>query len=521
MQHTTEQNETICFLGSAAGIGNGGPIELINTHISVVLLTGDKAFKLKRAVRYPYVDLSTPQKRLAMCERELLLNRRAAPELYRAVHHVTREENGCLALNGKGALVDAVLEMKRFDGRTLLDRLAREDHLGDDTLEELAHVIARFHAAAPVSQDHHGAARMARVLDGNDQAFKASNILPPAETAAISGDLRSALARLAPLLDERARAGKVRHVHGDLHLRNICLLHGEPLLFDCLEFDDELATTDVLYDLAFVLMDLWRLKLRRAANLLFNRYLDICGDETGLALLPFFMAVRAVVRTHVAAADDSKAVASRLAEARGHLALCREVLRPVSPILVAIGGYSGSGKSTLAAHIAPELGRAPGARIASSDRIRKRLCGVSAQTRLPASAYTTEMSTKTYHAMLTTASGALSQGQAAIADAVFDRRSDREAAREISARLGVPFQGLWLSAPQSLLFERIATRPGGVSDATAEVLKVQLAGKGEAREWRTVAASGDREAAALAALRAIGNSGSVQAVWPSAVEAGS
>ncbi|MBN9450143.1 MAG: AGE family epimerase/isomerase, partial [Bosea sp.] len=251
---TASQNETICFLGSSRAFGDCADcMEMVSTHISVVLLIGARALKLKRPVKLPYVDLSTPELRLAMCEHELMLNRRTAPDLYRAVHRITRERSGALALNGEGELVEAVLEMKRFDNNFLFDRLAERGRLTAGDMAELATVIARFHQAAAVCTDGDGAARMERVLTINEQAFALAKILPNDEVEPVIADCRAALARHAGLLDQRARGGRVRRGHGDLHLRNICSVDGRPLLFDCLEFDEDLATVDILYDLAFVL----------------------------------------------------------------------------------------------------------------------------------------------------------------------------------------------------------------------------------------------------------------------------
>lgn len=515
---TCSQNETICFLGTIKAFGDSAGIaRTISTHISVVLLIGPRALKLKRPVKLPYLDLSTPQLRLTMCERELFLNRRTAPELYRAVHRITREPNGSLALNGQGELVDAVLEMKRFDDSLLFDRVAQDGRLTPADMAGLSGAIAEFHRSAAIGDDAEGARRMERVLAVNERAFAAACILPPEEVAEVNAACRAALARHAELLDRRAADGKVRRCHGDLHLRNICLVDGKPLLFDCLEFDEDLGTIDVLYDLAFILMDLWHRRLEPLANLLFNRYLDAAGDETGLRLLPFFMAVRAAVRAHVTAADASgsePASAGKLAEAQSYLDLCRSFLNSKPPLLVAVGGYSGSGKSTVAAAIAPKLGPAPGARIAASDRIRKRLFGVSPETRLAQYAYTDEASTRTYQAMAESAENALLQGHAAVADAVFDRQLERDRISEVARRAGVPFRGIWLEAPADVLLQRVATRQSDPSDATADVVIAQLVRRGVAMDWTRIGAQADGKAVAAAAIAAIGAGTAVQAAWP-------
>ena len=221
------------------------------------------------------------------------------------------------------------------------------------------------------------------------------------------------------LLDRRRANGKVRRCHGDLHLRNICLFDDKPTLFDCLEFSDALASIDVLYDLAFLLMDLEHRGLAEFANVVLNRYLDLTGEDDGLAAMPLFLSLRAAIRAHVTAtAMDQAAAAERkqepAAEARSYLSLAARLLRPRPRRLVAIGGLSGSGKSTLATALAPAIG----ARVLRSDVIRKRLFGVTPETRLPAHAYAAEISRLVYETLRQRAAAALASGYSVIIDAV-------------------------------------------------------------------------------------------------------
>jgi len=509
--HDTDdgQAEVRAFLAGPAGLQAlgqpGAAVQTVRTHISWIVLAGDRACKLKRAVRLPYVDFSTPQRRLRACLHELELNRRTAPALYLRVRRITREPGGGLAFDGAGELVDAVLEMVRFDGDLLLDRVARRGGLTPALAEALALRVARFHAdAQPTEAD--GAAPLAAVLDLNERAFAQAPAFAPQEAAALNRSLRGALDRLAPLLRRRAAAGRVRHCHGDLHLGNICLVDGEPTLFDCIEFDDALATIDVLYDLAFLLMDLRRLGRAQIANFVFNRYLDETGDTDGLAALPFFMALRAAIRAHVTAqriapGPEGEETAERAA---AYVALGRELLEPAPAGLVAIGGFSGSGKSTVAAAVADRLGPAPGARVLSSDRVRKRMHGVAAQRRLPAAAYRPEVSQAVYEAMAEQAAGVLAQGHAVVMDAVFDREPMRALARQCAARLGLPFAGVWLQAPRPVLAGRIATRRNDPSDATVDVLQSQLARAGDTPAWTPVAADAPADEVARRVLAALG-----------------
>lgn len=503
---TSDQDETIAFLKSAAVLG--GDVRTVTTHISIVLMSGTAAVKLKRAIRLPYVDFSTPKRRLEACENELRLNRRTAPTLYRAVRRITRETDGRLGLDGSGALVDAVVEMTRFDEDTLFDRMALAGRLAPALMARLARSIAAFHATAAIAPGGNGAERMEAVLDINERALALTDIFEKDDVPRLIAASRAALAVHSERLDARAGAGKVRRCHGDLHLRNVCLVDGEPTLFDCLEFDEELATTDVLYDLAFLLMDLKHRGMGELANLVFNRYLDEMDDEEdGLPLLPFFMAVRATVRAHVTAQAADGAASAQAAEARSYLALALALLEPRPMRMVAVGGLSGSGKSTLAAALAPALGPAPGARILASDRIRKRLFGVAAETRLPPEAYRPEISKQVYGELAARAERVLRQGHGVVADAVFDRPADRARIAEVAAQAGIAFQGLWLEASEAQMLRRVADRHGDASDATPEIVKQQLGRPLAAVEWPRLAADGDTEAVRTAAERIIGTIG--------------
>jgi hypothetical protein len=283
--------------------------------------------------------------------------------------------------------------MRRFEQSSLFDALAQTGGLSARLMNKLADHIADFHALAERRYDFGGAATLAAIAETNQQCllearqpgFARERIDEVRENSA------QRLVALGGLLDRRRAEGKVRRCHGDLHLRNICLLDGEPTLFDCLEFSDALASIDVLYDLAFLLMDLEHRALAEFANLVLNRYLDLTDEDDGLPAMPLFLSLRAAIRAHVtAAAMDRAAHAERkpemAAEARRYLDLAVRLLRPRPCRLVAIGGLSGSGKSTLAAALAPEIG----ARVLRSDVIRKRLFGVAPETRLPASAYAPE-----------------------------------------------------------------------------------------------------------------------------------
>jgi len=462
------QDETVRFL-----MAQGEDAQTIVTHISIVVLTKQRVYKLKRDVVFPYLDFHTPQIRLAMCEREYALNRRTAPQLYLAVRRLTRGGDGALCFDGDGALVDAVVEMRRFEEDNLLDNLAVAGRLTAPLIERLAERIALFHDGAEVVEGRGGAAVMASLLGlGEASSLAKSPVVSAQERRALADDLRAAAAADSALLDRRRDAGKVRRCHGDLTLRNICLVDGEPTPFDCIEFSDELATIDILYDLAFLLMDLRRRGQAKFAALALSRYLDQRDEAEGLPLLPFFMALRAAIRADVAAARALDADADHAAlngETRDYFDLARALLRPATPRIVAIGGLSGSGKSSVAAALAPLVGAAPGARTLNSDRLRKKLFGVAPTSQLPQEAYTVAVSAEVYEAMQSEALRVASFGWCVIVDAVYARQSERDALEEAALRAGVPFAGFWLDADGAVRVSRVGERQGDVSDATQEI----------------------------------------------------
>ncbi|RUW27751.1 MULTISPECIES: bifunctional aminoglycoside phosphotransferase/ATP-binding protein [unclassified Mesorhizobium] len=474
-----------------ATYGETGPVEVVETHISRIFLVGRHAFKLKRAVKLPYVDFSTPALRLTACEKEVELNSKTAPGLYAGVRRITRGIDGRLAFDGAGELVDAAIEMVRFDQSKLLDRMAVAGQLTPALLTTVAGMIARYHRGASEIHTGSGSSNLADVIDINAAGFATSHVFQTDEIEQFTEAFRIALARHSALLDRREAAGKIRRCHGDLHLRNICLFDGGPRLFDCIEFNDKIAGIDVLYDLAFLLMDLWHRGFPEFANLVMNRYLDEADDEDGFILLPFFMAVRAAVRAHVTATqvEEGSSDSERLvAEARSYFELARTLLRSEPPRLIAIGGLSGSGKTTVAEALAPYVGAPPGARIVESDRIRKAMHGVPAETTLPDRAYRPGVSERVYRQMVWRSELILSQGGCVVTDAVFDREIDRDRIEKVARERGIAFAGFWLAADALVLWQRVSERKGGPSDATVDILSRQLQRREAQTTWRRVEA---------------------------------
>jgi aminoglycoside phosphotransferase family enzyme/predicted kinase len=455
------QGETVAFLARLAG---HPPVE---THISRVFVGRDTVWKLRKPVRLSFLDFSTVAARERFSRRELALNAPHAPGLYRDVVAVTRAPDGTLRLGGAGEVVDWVVRMAPVPAEDFLDRVAARGGLTPELLEALGDAVAAMHAALPAVPGIDAAAAMARVIAGNARAAAEARLAEVA-VAAWQAAAEARHAALAPWLDERARAGFVRRAHGDLHLGNLCLWQGRPVPFDALEFDEELATIDLGYDLAFLLMDLEARADRAAANRVLNRYIARSGDVALTRGLPLWLSCRAMVRAHVLARLGQ-------AEAMRYLAFAEAVLVPPPPRLVAIGGLQGTGKTTLARALAPALGAAPGALILRSDEIRKRLAGRAPEDRLPPEAYTREATEAVYAALEEGAAIALRGGHAAIADAVFLDPGERARIEAVASAAGVAFTGLWLEAPLPLLEARLAGRSGDASDADVAVLHAAAA----------------------------------------------
>lgn len=484
------QQAVVAFLGCSDTHAPIGPVDIVSTHISHIFLAGDRALKLKRAVKTPYLDFSTPGLRRLACEHELSLNRRTAPELYRAVLPITRTEDGSLSINGAGQPVDWVVEMQRFDQEQLLDRIAERGEFSRELQSRLADRIWEFHQAiSPVTrQDPVSALELVLAEVGESFRDLPPGVFPATSVERLLRLLEYRITLAAPLLRSRVQSGKVRHCHGDLHLRNICVLQGRPVLFDCLEFSDALATIDVLYDLAFLLMDLLHRGLLSAANFVFNRYFDRSGECEGMSLFPLFLALRAAIRAHVSASVAGEH--GPFEEARAYFRLALDLLATRPARLVAIGGLSGTGKSTLAYGLAPTLGNPPGARVLRTDVLRKFALGIVPEDKAPEAAYRPESTATVYASLNRSAAATLDCGHSAIADAVFATPVERSEIEAVATTRQVRFDGIWLQADAAELARRVANRQGDASDATVEVLNRQLNYQLGPIDWLTLYASG-------------------------------
>ena len=460
------------------------PERRVDTHGAVVFLTRERAYKLKRAVKFPYMDFSTVTIRAAMCRAEIDINHKLAPEIYLGVAAVRRAADGSLSLGGVGEFVEDAIDwlvvMRRFDEEGLLDRMADRRALTPELMAALGTRVAAYHNhLEPVSgfsgPDDYRRSVAADIRQLREQGDR----LDPAITEALAIALPDALEPFIGVVAKRAGAGAVRRCHGDLHLRNIVLIDGQPIPFDAIEFSERIASIDVLYDLAFALMDLCDRDLRALANRLMNDWLWRIAElpqaphEEALALLPHFLSRRACVRAFVEA--SGAALAGKTSEtARTYQRLALDFLQPAPPRVLAVGGLSGSGKTTLALKLAPTIGRAPGAVVVRSDVERKRRAGIALEEHMPPGSYTEQASAEVYAAILARAERVLKAGYSVVLDAVFAREPERASAEVLAARLGVPFGGIWLDVPKEVAQARVAARTSDASDATPAVVERQF-----------------------------------------------
>jgi aminoglycoside phosphotransferase family enzyme/predicted kinase len=512
---TPDQAEVIAFLADPASYpGDVRSVEVVETHAAMVFLTEHEAFKIKKAVTFPYLDFGTVEKRKAACEYELQINQPHACQIYLGVVEITREATGELTLNGAGKPVEWALHMQRFPDNSLLSDVIKADSLTAEFADRLADEIGRYQAEAPVVRDHNAAGRMIAIVDELCAAFdEAAEILPLPEIRRFEKLAKAALRQCGPLLDDRGRQGYVRRCHGDLHLSNIISLNDQPVLFDAIEFNDEIATVDILYDLAFLLMDLGHLGENIHANRILNRYLSRSGNKdhlAGLQALPLFMACRAGVRAMVAVtrlrqASRTGTSSETAAVANSYLLDATRYLAPHRPRLVAVGGLSGTGKTSVARALAARIAMCPGAVHLRTDIERKQMFGVGETTRLPKETYTREASDAVYERVLHKATIVLRAGHTVVVDAVFLDQAERRAIEQVAEETAAPFVGLWLEADEECLVERVNARKGDASDATAEVVRHQFKRLAGPVTWRRINADGALEETIERSLKALGS----------------
>jgi aminoglycoside phosphotransferase family enzyme/predicted kinase len=490
------QSAIFAFLADPATHGGAKPTR-IDTHAAAVFLAGERAWKVKRAVKFPFLDFSTLRKRRAALDAEVEANKPFAPQLYLGVRPITRS-GGKFAIAGDGETVEWALEMRRFDETQTLDHLAAAGKIDTAMAAALARTVAAAHGRAPRVNAAPWIAALGDYLEQNAEAFSENGqVFPATRAKVLDEESHAALARATPLLQARGKAGLIRRGHGDLHLGNIALIDGAPLPFDALEFDPLVASGDLLYDLAFLLMDLAERKLADAANTVLNVYLAETrrdSDLDALAALPLFLSLRAAIRAKVTAArlanagDDKRR--SIAADAATYFAFACDLIAPPRPRLIAVGGLSGTGKSVLARMLAPHIAPVPGAVVLRSDVERKVMLGVAETEKLPSEAYGAEVTQRVYAALADKARRVIDAGHSAIVDAVFARAAERATIEALAREHGYNFRGLFLTADLATRVQRVGARVNDASDADATIAQSQESYDLGTLTWNRVDASG-------------------------------
>lgn len=469
--------------GAAAYPHATGTIELVETHVSWVLLTGEYAYKLKRPVRYDFIDLRDPAERERCCHEELRLNRRFAAPLYVDVCPVTLRD-GRACMGGEGEVIDHAVRMRQFDRADALDALLDRDAATAEELQAFGQSLARIHEDCPVASgaDRWGTVEEVRtqLLRNLEQAAEAGGVFDEADAVrGLRPALEHRLRELADVLGKRREDGRVRECHGDLHTRNVVRIGQRLMAFDCLEFQPAFRWIDVADEVALLRVDLARRGRRDLAQAFITGYLRGSGDYGLCRVLPLYEAHRALVRAKVAAVSARAGVGDAAAMRAEHDALLRvahEALASRQGRLVLVTGVSGSGKSWLSSRLAL-AGRAMWV---NSDVERKRLAGLQPEERSgsPAGAgiYTRAMTDRTYARLADCAREVLAGGFDALVDATFQRARDRARFAALAARMQVPLRVIVCEAELPVLHQRLAERArrGDVSEADAGVLRMQL-----------------------------------------------
>lgn len=457
------------------------PILLIQTHVSYVFLAGDYAYKVKKPVNFGFLDFSTLEARKHFCSEEFRMNQPNAPEIYLEVLPITQTGDK-FVLGGASEPVEYVLKMCQFPQEALFIEMFEQGKLTEGHMEELGRVVAQFHAKAETNDYIRSFGEVPKIREAIDENYQQTEkYIGGPQTQQQFDETKDFTDRFfeqqQELFATRRENNSIRECHGDLHLRNICLWHDKIQLFDRIEFNEPFRFVDVMYDVAFAVMDLEARGSKNLGNAFLNTYVEQTGDWEGLQVLPLYLSRQAYVRAKVTSflLDDSgvpdEAKQEAAAVASDYYRLAWEYTKRNEGRLILMSGLSGSGKTTVARHLARRLG----AIHLRSDAVRKHLAGIPLEQQGEDELYTPAMSEKTYGRLLELGIKLASQGFAVILDAKYDRQGFREEAIARSQSSQLPVHIIHCTAPEDVLRDRLLSRTGDVSDATADLLTQQQA----------------------------------------------
>ncbi|WGV26171.1 AAA family ATPase [Halotia branconii] len=456
------------------------PIQLVQTHISYVLLTGDYAYKLKKPANFGFLDFSTLEKRQHFCQEELSLNQRGAAELYLEVLPITQVGEQ-YHLGGTGETVEYVLKMRQFPQESLFSQLFEQGKLNETHLEELGRVVAQYHAKTATNDYIRSFGEVPQIRAAFDENYEQTEKYIGGPQTQVQFDETKAyterfFAERQELFQSRMQNDHIRECHGDLHLRNIALWQDKILLFDCIEFNEPFRFVDVMFDIAYAVMDLEAQERKDLSNAYLNTYVEQTGDWEGLQVLPIYLNRQSYVRAKVTSfLLDDPGVATAVKEeatktAAKYYKLAWEYTKPKQGQLILMSGLSGSGKSTTAKYLARQLGTIH----IRSDAVRKHLGGISLSERGGDDLYTAEMTQKTYARLLELGIILANQGFSVILDAKYDQQQLRQAVIDQAEKYDLPLKIIYCTAPTEVIKERLVNRTGDIADATVDLLTSQV-----------------------------------------------
>ncbi len=472
------------------------PIQLLQTHISYILLTGEYAYKVKKSVKFGFLDFTTLENRHRFCQEELRLNQRLSPELYLAVLPIV-QDSGHYRLDptdiDSNSVVDYTVQMRQFPQDALLSHLFEQDKLTPAMMQELGILVAQFHAETEINADLQGYGSLAAIQKVAASNYRISEEFIERETDRNFTQTQQQynetqqfttqfFAQHSDWFVQRQVEGKIRDCHGDLHLNNICFYPDKIRIFDCIEFNTAFRMIDVIYDVAFLVMDLEFQGRADLANLFLNTYLEQTGDYWGAALLPLYLSMRAYIRGNVnslALKDPAISDADKsgfLQRGKAYYRLAWEYTQRSQGKLLLMSGLSGSGKSSIARQLAQRVN----ALHLRSDAVRKHLSSTPLFQRgdtngtFGSGIYTREMTAKTYDYLLELGLFLAQQGWTVILDAKYDRRSLRQSALAAATSAQLPIHFVQCTAPIEVLRDRLQKRTGDIADATADMLDTQI-----------------------------------------------
>jgi uncharacterized protein len=457
------------------------PIQLIQTHASSVLLTGTYVYKLKKSVDFGFLDFSSLAKRQHFLNEELRMNRDIAPDIYLEVIAIAKTKDK-FVLGGTGEPVEYVLKMNQFPQEALLLKMFEEGKLTEEHIEELGKVVAHFHTQTITNEYIRSFGEIEKIKSAIDENYdQTEKYIGIAQTQQQYDETRkftdTFLIDKKALFKQRQEQEKIRECHGDLHFKNICFWHNKIQLFDRIEFNESFRFVDVMYDVAFTVMDLDARGRKDLSNLFLNTYIEQTGDWEGLQVLSLYLSRQAYVRAKVnSLLLDDRAISEEdkqnaIKTATEYYRLAWKYTKTSQGQLILMSGLSGSGKSTVARQLAKHIN----AIHIRSDAVRKHLAGILIDDRGSEELYTPQMNRKTYNCLLQIGKMLTSQGFSVILDAKYERQNLRKPAIAYAQSNNIPLQIMYCTAPIEVLRDRVEKRTNDISDATVDLLIQQQA----------------------------------------------